>query len=324
MQTSVIILRLLMIITLMLIVKDVSLYMIIRGNEDTISKQIPSILTESINKSTSKPISGNTNNKFIDVNKRLNLSGTTVISIRKVGNNSTLNNWGFNHIYRDSNNNKVIDTGDVGYVTSGSTIKVLIAYCLYKQETPNSNKQRVIKKALVISDNDSANQMIDWIGGVTKVQKCFNSEGLTNSYINRMFGSSKAITNKGCKEENIYSNCTTPETLIKLMEYLVTGNNSLGLYLPEDKRKQLVRILSLRPKNIGINKPDNYCAFIKEVGPQKCGIALLDTSITNIAYIPNKKIIIFIGYKGSNNLNDNEINKVMSALYTIGLEGSKL
>ena len=57
----------------MLIVKDVSLYMVIRGNEDTISKQIPSILTESINKLTSKPISGNTNNKFIKISNSLSL-----------------------------------------------------------------------------------------------------------------------------------------------------------------------------------------------------------------------------------------------------------
>lgn len=320
MQTSVIILRLLMFITLMIIFKDVSVYMVIRGNEDRLSKHMPSILTQSIN----KPITNNINNKSIDVNKRLNLRGTTVISVRKVGNDSTISNWGFNHIYRDSNNNKIIDTGDVGYVTSASTIKILIAYCLYKQQRLNLINERVIEKALVISDNNSANQMINWVGGITKVQECFNSEGLKNSYINRMFGSRKSITNKGCKEGDIYSNCTTSETLIKLMEYLVTGNNSLGLYLPEDKRKQLLKTLSLRPKDIGVNKPDDYCAFIKEVGPQKCGIALLDTSITNIAYIPNKKIIIFTGYRGSNNLNDSQISKVINSLYKIGLEGSKL
>lgn len=310
---------------------DLSTYVYIRRNEDKLSKQIPERLIDELkedqgnngsknNKDNPKDLPNNKNN---DVIKKLSKGGNTVVLIHKVRESSPYRNWGFNNIYRDSNNNRVMDINDVGYVTPGSTIKVLIAYCLYKNKNPNNQMERIVKRALVVSDNTAANKMIEWLGGVKEVQKCFDEEGFKNTYINRMFGSSKSITKRGCKEGSIYGNCTTAETLVKVLEYLVDGNNALGLFLSDDKRIRIVSILSLRPSDIGSNEPDDYCAFIKAPGPQKCGVALLDTSISNLAYIPDKGLVVFVGYRGSNKVNDSQMSKVIDSIYRIGLEGAR-
>lgn len=303
------ILKCLLLITFLTSIVDLSIYLVVRGKEDNMSKQLPN----SIN--ITSPSNKTTPTTNINHIAKPLKNGVSVILLKDLRSNTI---WEFNSKYRDSNSNNLMDINDVGYVTPGSTMKVLIAYCLYKGRTPNAKMESIIKRALIISDNDSANKMISWIGGVKKVQECFETIGLSNTYINRKFGSITSITSKGCKEGNTYSNCTTPETLVKVMEYLVTGNNTLGLYLPKDKRDKIVSILSLRPRNINVNKPNDYCAFLKERGPQKCGVALLDTSISNIAYIPDKHLIVFIGFRGEQ-LPDSQMSNVIQSIYNVGL-----
>lgn len=324
-------LKVLIVILIMTTLKELSIYWVTRRGEDASSNQLPKELVYALNDNTNtraelvSQVRNDKNGKSlkpININKVLRLNGVSVVWIKPIGSKSPYKEWGFNNEYRDSNANGLVDMEDKGYITPGSMMKVLVAYCLYKNKDVSESKEGVVKKALVVSDNDAANKMIDWLGGVNKIQECFESEGFDNTYMNREFGSSNAEGKKGCKEGGVYSNCTIPKELIRVMEYIVSGNNELGLYLPNERRERLKEILSLRPRNIGVNKPDDYCAFLKEVGPQKCGVALLDNSIGNIAYIPGKQIVVFVGYSGKDKIPEREMSVTVQSIYGLSLEGA--
>lgn len=174
----------------------------------------------------------------------------------------------FDGVYNDSNGNSLQDAGDAGYFEPGSTIKIAVAAIYletFPQDISNSSTLQLIKKMLVISDNDATNLLVKKIG-----LKNFNQRlaqvGLSKTHMGRYMGEKSVSFASPCRESLILNggNCSTASDLIGVhmrLSHPAWFTTIQQFQLSEAARTLLQRMLSQTPYEAGFDKPDDYCRF---------------------------------------------------------------
>lgn len=264
--------------------------------------------------------------------------------IVRVGNQSSLivdQIYSYNATYHDLNGNQFQDKGDAGFFNPASTVKVGIAALtleklksleLPKETTYQFNNRgnwfnfaTDIQRAVVISDNEATNRLIQFLG-FTPLNRQIRAKGIHYFAVNRLMLDRGTLikspnirlkhlsTNKEqgpisvqgsypCWEKHkTLGNCATAQDLSGIWLRIThpekfSKEQSFDLR-PKD-RSWLMNILSQTPRQAGFKKyADNYCRFLTGiesslVKPQgqmlsKCGVALFSRTYVDTSYIQTK------------------------------------
>ncbi|MCM1983545.1 serine hydrolase [Lyngbya confervoides] len=246
-----------------------------------------------------------------------------------------LNLYSLNAIYADSNQNQYQDAEDKGFFNPASTIKVGIAalvleklnqldlprdstYQFANSNTPISIAED-IRKALIISDNDATNRLIQFLS-FDALNHTIQAKAIPSFMVNRLMldrgtlTDSPAITLQSgdttqqlpaaaatesypCWEKDqTLGNCATAQDLLSILTRITYPQwfpPEQSFNLRPGDRAWLQETLSQTPQQAGFpGYADNYCRFLQPLSQQqgwanlqsKCGVALfshtyVDTSV---------------------------------------------
>lgn len=215
-----------------------------------------------------------------------NLPSGTVLEIQQRG-----KIYRFNSRYIDSNKNRTVDPGDAGYFPPASNIKVAIAALAIEKNGGIAGIEKDIQLALIVSDNIAANRLIDKAGGVVAITQSLRNKGFRNFIVTRRFNS--APRGKGvCMEGQGEGNCATASDLIKSLQEIQPGGTAFKI--SEADRQFLRKTMRLTPKDIRINKANNYCRFLPGTDQQKCGVAIASRNYSGLGIVGKSYVFISV------------------------------
>lgn len=248
-----------------------------------------------------------------------------------------LNYYYFNSLFADTDGNQILSPGDRGFFNPASTIKVgIAALVLEKLNHLNLSRKTAyrieggdrwyridedIRRALVISDNESANRLILLLGFANLNQR-LQAIGVENFVVDRlMLGKGILLSSpkfdlrdgnyqlpqprqEGTPKIACYEirqqpgNCATADALVAVWMRLVHPNffpTQEQFALREADRLWLQQIMSLTPRQAGFNYPNHYCRFLLEAEQvfakpsgkmlSKCGVALFTHTYVDTSYL---------------------------------------
>lgn len=243
----------------------------------------------------------------------------------------------YDALYKDINQNKVQDESDQGFFNPASTVKVSIAALALEKlnkagltkeseyrTDESSNWFRIsddIRRSLVISDNDSTNRLILWLG-FDEINYSLENKGLAHLVIDRLMlnqgtliksppfevrlgnklikQASKSVSIKATCYETVtrIGNCATASDLVGVLmriiqpEYLPANKN---FNLNQADREWLQGVMSHTPLEEGFDYPDDYCRFLTNVEDKivgqsgkmlsKCGVALFSNTYVDSSFM---------------------------------------
>jgi hypothetical protein len=293
-------------------------------------------LSRSIPQSSATPIPSDT------VNSTLQNIWNSKLLITKVNSKTNkIQSYSQQSDYRDENQNGIQDPSDAGFFNPASTVKIAIAALaleqLQQQGFDRMAEYRTvggswytfaddIARSVVISDNDSTNRLMLWLG-FDRIHQHLQAKGLNQIAINRLMldrgtltpspafemrangkvttQPAQAVTIKpSCYEtEQRIGNCATAADLIGVLRRIVQPQaftESEQFQLRD--RDWLQTILSQTPRQAGFDYADDYCRFLTPLQQQlkptrllsKCGVALFSNTYVDTSVIETADQIYFI------------------------------
>lgn len=240
-------------------------------------------------------------------------------------------------MYGDRNQNGMVDPGDEGFFPPASTVKVAIAALVLEKlnrlDLQRDTEYRIIgkrewhsiaedlRKMLVISDNESTNRLILWLG-FEQLNRSLQAKNLQQLTITRLMldrgtlvdsppfeiranqtlihqDAQPVVTRFSCWErENQPGNCASASDILEVLVRLVQPeyfSPEERFRLTESDREWLREVMSHTPKEEGFNYADNYCRFLSEVERKyahqsgrmlsKCGVALFSNTYIDSSFL---------------------------------------
>lgn len=250
---------------------------------------------------------------------------------------SELHYYYYSSLYRDTNQNSIQDARDEGVFNPASTVKVGLAALVLEQLSKiDINRQaeyRVlgsqdwysfeedIRRTLVISDNESTNRLILWLG-FDRINYGFKDKGLNYLEINRLMldrgtliqsppfevrlgenviqqEAMRATVIPACYEvDNKVGNCSTANDLIEGLIRLIQPSyfdEDNGFEISQSDREWMQEVMSHKPRQEGFDYADNYCRFLTNIEQRfasesgkmlsKCGVSLFTNTYTDLSYL---------------------------------------
>jgi len=221
--------------------------------------------------------------------------------------------------YRDSNRNGIMDGEDAGWFAPGSTVKVAIALAAIEVNGGRDGIESQLKAALVVSDNRAANQLIERVGGIEALNQILETRGFQHLIVGRFMGE-EIGSDPRCSERGRPGNCASASDLIRSLKAVAEG----GIFQIGDRdREWLLDVLSATPRELGFDKPDDYCRFLRMPGPQKCGISPFPPQqYSNLSYSPEYDAYIFIVVEPPPGTDDRAIADRMTEIVLDEMPGS--
>lgn len=218
--------------------------------------------------------------------------------------------------YADTDNSGTMNPTDVGWIAPGSTIKVLVALAAIEQRGDRSSLEQDLELALVVSDNQAANRLIDAAGGIDRLNAILRERGFPHTIIGRKFGSSEG-TLSICQEINRPGNCSDAVDLLRSLMAITEG----GVFnITDSDRDWLMAIMSMTPREAGYDLPDNHCRLFLYPGIQKCGVSPFSPQqYSNIAYLPDSDTYAFASVTPPPGTSDDEIAIQLTSILDWGL-----
>lgn len=191
-----------------------------------------------------------------------------------------------NASYADSNGNTIVDPEDRGYFAPASTTKIFVAAAAVEAYGGTESLEKLLTPTLVVSDNQTANQLIRKVGGLDRLNQILRNKGFKNTYFSRYYNDTNFGRIEKCNEEGRPGNCTTAGELIAALKGLREGKI---FNLKKSDRQWLLDTMGLTPRQAGYDKPDNWDRFANLEGPQKSGLSLTGHWYSTIGYSAKHK-----------------------------------
>ena len=218
--------------------------------------------------------------------------------------------------YVDSNGDGRFDPGDAGSFAPGSTIKVAVALAAIEANHGRTGIERDLTAALVLSDNNAANRLIDVAGGPSKVSSTFEIKGLSPLIVGRYFGHQRGSDGR-CQEADRSGNCASAAALVHSLRMV---REPSGFDISSQDRQWLSQQLSSTPRELGFSEPDDHCRYIHKRGLQKCGISPFPPQdYSDLAYFPDLRLYVFIVVTPPSGVGEAEIIEIIDDLATKAL-----
>jgi beta-lactamase family protein len=218
--------------------------------------------------------------------------------------------------YVDSNRDGRFDPEDAGSFAPGSTIKVAVALAAIEANHGRAGIEKDLTAALVLSDNDAANRLIDAAGGLTTVSSTLEAKGLSPLIVGRYFGSERGHDRR-CQEVNRPGNCASAAALVRSLRMV---REPSGFDITPQDRLWLSQQLSSTPRELGFSEPDDHCRYIHRSGLQKCGISPFSPQeYSDVAYFPDLGLYTFVVVTPPSGVGETEAIKMITDLATQAL-----
>ena len=210
--------------------------------------------------------------------------------------------------------NQIIEYGDVGAIVDpASTLKVPIAaWAIARQGGISEALRSTLTAALVVSDNETANELVRLAGGIEAVNRLLVSEIAPDVHLSRLFGRPGD------------SHRATLRSMGRFLPGLL--NPDLGMYpgLSQGDRQWLGRLLSQTPAQAGFNRPDDWCRFSRRPGLQKCGVSAgTPTELSLIAHFSDLDTSVAISMTRVSGASEDEVIAAIDGAIELALEATE-
>jgi len=194
--------------------------------------------------------------------------------------------------------NQITEYGDVAAIIDpASTLKVPIAaWAITRQGGISDALKSTLTSALVISDNEAANELVRLAGGIEEVNRLFQAHIGSETQLSRFFARPGD------------SHRSTVRAMAQFLPGLVDEKSDLYPGLSPEDRQWLSNILSQTPAEAGFNRPNNWCRFSRRPGLQKCGVSAGNPAeFSLIAYFPDVQTYVAISLLQLGGVSSDEI-----------------
>lgn len=212
----------------------------------------------------------------------------------------------FNHnaIYRDSNNNGIMDPRDEGFFEPASTVKTAVAASTLAQLRGMglpSDKANRLAEMMVISDNTATNELIAELG-FKAINENVRSRSIADFVLSRFMMQPAAPAFLGCYEvEGVAGNCASAQALSSIMlrfvrpELFEPGER---FEIDDEHRSWLLQKMASTPRESGFEgHGDEECRLLQRTYTAmkniksidkvfvKCGVSPKNNHWTELSYV---------------------------------------